>query len=74
MTDKEMIDIAKKIAQDNNWFWIEPAKVIPQRKWVFFGKPQYWEVKSNAEGAGATVSVWFDAETLTVIKQNYVPR
>jgi len=71
-TEAEAIELAKRIALEQGWGWVEPAEAIWHPAW--FGNGGKWEVYSNAKGLGAKARVVIDAQTGEVLEQGYVPR
>jgi hypothetical protein len=72
LTEKEALDLAKRVAEAQGWAWVEPARGALYRAW--FGEGGRWEVASNARGLGAIARIVLDAETGAVLDKGYTPR
>ena len=72
MTEAEAIAMARSVAVEQGWAWVEPARAERQRAWL--GRGGRWVVFSNAGGLGAMVRVVIDAATGHVLEKGYVPR
>jgi hypothetical protein len=72
MTEHEAVTIARTLAADRNWTWLEPAITISRRQWLFFGSHR-WTVISNGGRRGCNVRVQID-DSGQVISAGYVSR
>lgn len=72
ISEDDAIRIAKQLASENTWGWVEPTKVIFRKSWR--GKPLRYEVYSNAHGLGTKVRVFVDANSGEILEQGYLPR
>jgi hypothetical protein len=71
ISEKEAVKIAEKVAEENDWIWVEPVLATWHADW--FGNGGKWEIFSNAERLGAKVRVVIDNEG-NIIEKGYVPR
>ena len=60
ISEQEAVAIARGIAGQRGWAWVEPARATLRRHWI--GPGGRWEVFSNARGLGAIVRVVIDAK------------
>jgi hypothetical protein len=72
VTEQQALEIARTVAAQRGWAWVEPAMAVLRKPW--FGTGGRWEVLSNASGLGARVRVVIDDETDAVLDQGYIPR
>ncbi len=72
MTHEQVIAIARGIALEEGWLWLEPVRAIRFRQWLI--GPARWEVRSNAGHRGCSVKVVVDDTTGTVRKKGFLPR
>jgi hypothetical protein len=80
MTEKEAIEKARLIAEQEGWPWLEPVKAglweDKEKTWLFT-KSIYrkkWSVTTNYLNRGANVKISFDAETGEVLEKVCLPR
>lgn len=72
ITEEDAIRIAKKLAEDQQWGWLEPTHTIFRKAW--FRNTGKWEVYSNYLNRGTKVRVVVDAVTGNVIDKGYLSR
>lgn len=72
MSEAEAIRVAKQLADEMGWGWLDPAYATLRRRW--FGPGGRWEILSNAVGKGPKVRVILDAQSGQVIEKGYIPR
>lgn len=72
ISEAEAIRLAKHLAEENGWGWLDPAYTTLRRRW--FGPGGRWEIQSNAAGKGPKVRVILDAQSGQVIEKGYIPR
>lgn len=72
MTEQEAVEIARQLAKQEGWGWVDPAFATLRRPW--FGPGGRWEIFSNRGGVGTVVRVVIDDETGRVLEKGYVPR
>ena len=73
MTKDEAIQIAKTVAEKEDWPWREPVFATRQRTFFFFG-PATWYVTTNADQRGGNVNVYIADATGEVLRQGYAGR
>lgn len=73
MAENEIIEIAKRYALEQQWPWEDPVKVLPQRRFMFFGRPRAWCIMTNTNFTGSNVIIWIDDATRTVVNGNFIP-
>ena len=72
ISEAEAIRLAKQLAEEKGWGWLDPAHATLRRPW--FGPVGRWEILSNAAGKGPQVRVILDAQSGQVIEKGYIPR
>lgn len=72
LSHEQAIQVARAVAEQEGWTWIEPARAWKTRRWGF-GRP-VWQVVSNAEAKGLNVRVRVDGRTGAVLEKAYAPR
>lgn len=72
ISESQAVDIARAVAKQEGWAWVEPAQATLHRDW--FGPGGRWEVASNRLGRGAMVRATIDAQTGAVLHKGYIPR
>jgi hypothetical protein len=72
MTREEAVKIAEKVAEENDWIWVEPVEAMWHPRW--FGEGGRWEIFSNAQRLGAKVRVVVEAPSGKVLEKGYIPR
>jgi len=72
LSEAEAIRLAKQLAEENGWRWLDPAYATLRRRW--FGPGGRWEILSNAAGMGPKVRVILDAQSGQVLEKGYIPR
>lgn len=74
MTHDQAIALARSVVNERGWPWREPVQVRRVRKgWPFHWR-DYWEVRSNSEGLGASAVVSIDVRSGRVHQAGYMPR
>ncbi|MCI0712828.1 MAG: hypothetical protein L0154_21915 [Chloroflexi bacterium] len=73
MTEQEAIEIARKVAEAEGWYWTEPCETKLYRHWWLLGRLK-WCVRSNADYWGANVVVTIDDATGKVLRKGFAPR
>ncbi len=71
MTDTEALDLAKQIAADNGWVWLEPISVRYKKRWL---RGSVWIINSNTNERGCNVHIEIDASSGRVINASFWPR
>lgn len=76
ITEQEALKIARHIADENQWVWLEPVDVQLKQAGGLFSKSklQIWHVTTNAKSRGANIWVQIDAESGQILKQAFNPR
>ena len=72
MNEEEAVARARRVAEEEGWAWVEPARAALRKPWL--GQGGKWEVFSNAKGFGAKTRVVIDAATGEVLDKGYIPR
>ncbi len=72
MTEQEAVDIARRVAEQEGWAWVEPTLADLRRPW--FGRGGRWEIFSHRLGLGAKVRVVIDDQTGEALEKGYIPR
>jgi hypothetical protein len=72
ISEAEAIRLAKQLADEKGWGWLDPPYATLRRPW--FGPGGRWEIFSNAAGKGPKVRVVLDAQSGQIIDQGYIPR
>jgi len=72
MTQGEAIELARKLAERNNWTWREPVRAVRSRRW-FVGR-SIWKVISNADSKGCNVTVEIDDISHETYRAAFSPR
>jgi hypothetical protein len=70
--EKKAIAAAKKIAEENNWAWVEPVEAVWHPAWV--GSGGKWEIFSNILQRGAKVRVVIESPSGRILEKGYIPR
>lgn len=70
MTEQEAIEIAKKVAEDQGWAWVEPVRAEHGRPW--FGKGGWWEIRDNDSTRGRKVYIKIDDLTGAIIEKQLI--
>ena len=71
MTESEALRLAKKIADTNNWIWLEPIMIQKRRRW--FGSPK-WIVRTNCNARGCNILIEIDEPSQRVLHAVFCPR
>ena len=71
-TRNEIIEIAKRVVQQEGWPWEEPIEVLRRRRWVLFGAVQ-WEIMTYADHRGGNVFIMIDDRTGSVFRKSLRP-
>ena len=71
MDEQDVLFRAKRIAEEQGWTWIDPAKA-----WLLNpnSAQAHWQVRSNSQGLGCIVQVEVDDRTGDIIGQSYIAR
>jgi hypothetical protein len=71
LSAEQAIAVAKRSAEQLGWAWREPARAqwFPER----YGKPERWEIYSNAQARGAMARFVIDAKSGEVLDKGYIP-
>ncbi len=72
ISEEEAVRLAKRLAQQEGWAWVDPANAILRRRW--FGRGGRWEIFSNAHALGAKIRVVLDADSGKVLERGYIAR
>ncbi|MDY6785850.1 MAG: hypothetical protein SW833_25425 [Cyanobacteriota bacterium] len=72
MQYREVMALAREIAEGKNWIWRGDVKVVKYRK-GFFGR-FLWKVRTNSQYCGCNINIVIDDETGEVIESAYWPR
>ena len=74
MTRDAAIQIARTLAEQNGWPWVEPLLVEDGRRFLVCGK-RFWRVTTNFRYAdiGCNVHVQIDDETGRILSSDYTP-
>lgn len=67
MTEQEAVEIARRVAEQEGWAWVEPAEAILRKSWL--GRDPRWEVSSC--WLGGMVRLIIDDETGRVLEKDY---
>ena len=70
MTEGEAVDIARRVAAERGWVWLDPP-VADYRK-PLFRKTGLWEILSNGARRGTNVRVLIDDASGEVLEAGYV--
>ena len=73
MTTEDALRIARAVAEEKGWPWLEPVMVSRRRAFLFFGAA-HWEVRTNAGSLGMNVRVEIDDTTGKVRQKGFLPR
>jgi hypothetical protein len=71
-TRNEIIEIAKRVVQQEGWPWEGPIQVLRRRRWVLFG-PVEWEIMTYTDYRGGNVYIMIDDKTGKVIGKSFYP-
>jgi hypothetical protein len=71
MTPNDALELARKVATEKGWAWLEPVRVTKKRRWFRFVG---WIVISNADGLGCNVRVEIDDATGRTTTAAFLPR
>ena len=71
MTSDEALTLARQVAAERGWPFLDPVSVRKYRPW--FEKPR-WQVMSNHECRGMNVLIEIDDKTGGILQQGYLPR
>jgi len=72
ISEREAVEIAKQVADENDWIFAEPVLATFHSDW--FSKGGKWEIYSNAERLGAKVRVVIESPSGKVLEKGYIPR
>ncbi len=72
ISEPEAIAIARQVAEENNWAWVEPVEALWRAAWR--GEGGKWEIFSNANKFGAKVRVVIESPSGKVLEKGYIPR
>ena len=73
MTEGEVIERARRVAEAEGWPWEEPVSAKARKKGLF-SKSYYWDIISNWSGLGRNVIIYIDDDTGEVTGKGYQPR
>jgi hypothetical protein len=59
MTAAEALALAKNIARQEGWPWLEPVEIRCRRKYVWWGARR-WLIKTNRDSLGC--NAWFQID------------
>jgi len=68
----DAIEIARSRAIEKGWGFAEPLAVVHRRGW--FGRPDRFEIETNAGKRGTKARFVIDATTGKIISEGYIPR
>lgn len=72
ITELRALEIARDVAANEGWPWLEPIRVARSSPTLERVKP--WWVSSNARSLGMNVSVAVHPETGAVLRSGFAPR
>ncbi len=72
ISEKQAVESARKVAEENNWLWVDPAEAVWHSAWV--GSSGKWEVFSNSFKHGAKVRVVIESPSGKILEKGYLPR
>lgn len=70
--EQTALAIARAAAASQGWSFSEPAECRLRRNWL--GKPQSWDIRTNAGKKGTVAKFTIDATDGQVIEKGYVAR
>ena len=70
---EEILQIARQVAENEQWPWHEPVFVQEQTK-GFWKRRRVCKVTTNTEFKGCNVVLEIDSETGSVISKGFCPR
>jgi len=72
MTREEAIEVARGVAHDEGWPWVEPVEAVKQREFPWLGW-KTWRVETNCQTKTGSVIVYIDDATKQVTSKRYMP-
>jgi hypothetical protein len=72
VTSDEALTVARRLATEHGWPFLDPVSVRKYRP-LWFEKPR-WQVMSNHESRGMNVLIEIDDRTGDILQQGYLPR
>lgn len=72
MTSDEALEIARKVAQEKGWPWLEPVSAVRRRTWLI--GPVYWNVTTNLDKTGMNVTVTIADASRKVVNAGFAAR
>lgn len=73
MTQAEVIERARRVAEAEGWPWEEPVSALARKKGLL-SKSFYWDIMTNCNGLGRNVIIYIDDETGEVTGKGWQPR
>ena len=70
LSKQEVIEIAKKVALEQNWSWLEPVSVELSWRSLFHN----WDIRTNADKRGANIYMTIDGRNGKIIRKGFAPR
>ena len=74
MTREEAIEIARQVAAEHDWPWLEPVEAHRTREGWFSHRRNYWIVRTNVRCRGCNIHVVIDEATGQVHRKAFAPR
>jgi hypothetical protein len=72
MNHDEAILVAKQVASEEGWEWLEPVDASKSRSSLF--GPDVWTVITNAACIGRNIRIVIDDTTRQVVRKAFLPR
>jgi len=73
MEKDEILEIARKAAEEKGWQWKKPIIITTQKKYVIFGQLM-WKVFANCEMEGRNIFVLIDDSNGKVLQISIIPK
>ena len=73
MSQEEILQIARQVAENEHWPWFEPV-VVQKRTRGLWRRQKVWVVRTNVGSLGCNISVEIDAETGDLVSKAFGPR
>jgi hypothetical protein len=73
MDETEVLDVARKSAQEEGWVWRGKVRARKTRQYFFFG-PFRWNILTNAGCRGSNIRMVIDDDTGEILMKAYALR
>ena len=70
MTEPEALALARNVADQEGWPFLDPVSIVYRRRW--FGRGGVWTIHTHTTGMNGQVGITIDDRTGAVIEKRFV--